>query len=406
MTAFLKEILPLTSEERTAHIASALAGIFANHLQVDKNNLSHDQPFSALSEAWADQFLLWISCYGPAKDLGLRVYPRDLVHADTIGKMARHLALDLDTPPYPTTTIQDDLFGGGSWPWGLPSPNATSPTKNPTAIFILAPGRSGTTLLRHMLGGHPDLFVPGELHLLLFESMGRRKELTDRLHQVWMRGGLHALWPQLSSMPDGIALPSIQELERQDVPVQEVLRLIQRKADTKILVDKSPTNAVHPDWLNRLEKMFDQPRYIHLVRHPCAVMESWVRLRFKRLLGPHWRAYSEDPWHHAEKLWSTANRNIGEFLARVSDERQTLVAFEDLVTRPEATLARICSFLDIPFQPSMLDPFATDRILGGGDPDFATRNTIDKDLAWRWRKTIPEPRLHPDTLEIAKRLGY
>lgn len=406
MTAFLKQIMPLTNDERAERIASALAGILANQLQVDKDDLPQDQPFSALSVAWADPFLLLISCFGPMKDLGLRVYPRDLTQHNTIGKLAHHLALDLDPPPYPTTVIKDDVFGGGSWPWGLPSPSATPTTKNPTAIFILAPGRSGTTLLRLMLGGHPALFVPGELHLLLFESMGRRKELTDRLYHVWMRGGLHRLWPQLDNYVDSIALPSIQELEQRDFPVQEVFRLIQRKAGGRILVDKSPTNCIHPAWLGQLEAMFEEPRYIHLVRHPCAVMESSVRLRFHRLLGPHWLAYSEDPWHFAEKRWSIAHRSITEFLAQVPDERQTLVSYEDLVTHPGATLGQICSFLDIPFQSSMLDPFAEDRILGGGDPDFSTRSTVDKDLAWRWREAIPEPRLHPDTLEIAQRLGY
>src|SRR5258708_35033703 len=30
--------------------------------------------------------------------------------------------------------------------------------KNPTAIFVLAPGRSGTTLMRVTLAGHPQLF--------------------------------------------------------------------------------------------------------------------------------------------------------------------------------------------------------------------------------------------------------
>ena len=41
-----------------------------------------------------------------------------------------------------------------------------SQEKNPPAIFILAPPRSGTSLLRLMLAGHPELFAVNELKLL------------------------------------------------------------------------------------------------------------------------------------------------------------------------------------------------------------------------------------------------
>ena len=47
--------------------------------------------------------------------------------------------------------------------------------KNPPAIFILSPMRSGSTLLRIMLAGNPRLFSPPELQLLQFETLAERK---------------------------------------------------------------------------------------------------------------------------------------------------------------------------------------------------------------------------------------
>src|SRR6185295_2041789 len=47
--------------------------------------------------------------------------------------------------------------------------------KNPPAIFILSPPRSGTTLLRVMLAGHPRLFAPPELELLSFNTLSERR---------------------------------------------------------------------------------------------------------------------------------------------------------------------------------------------------------------------------------------
>ena len=47
--------------------------------------------------------------------------------------------------------------------------------KNHPAIFILAPPRSGTTLLRVMLAGQPDLFAAAELQLLRFPDPSGKK---------------------------------------------------------------------------------------------------------------------------------------------------------------------------------------------------------------------------------------
>ena len=44
----------------------------------------------------------------------------------------------------------------------------------PAAAFVLSSVRSGSTLLRVMLAGHPDLFCPPELHLLPYADMRER----------------------------------------------------------------------------------------------------------------------------------------------------------------------------------------------------------------------------------------
>ncbi len=47
----------------------------------------------------------------------------------------------------------------------------------PEMVFLLSAPRSGSTLLRAMLGGHPELFSPPELNLLPFSSMGEREAM-------------------------------------------------------------------------------------------------------------------------------------------------------------------------------------------------------------------------------------
>ena len=58
----------------------------------------------------------------------------------------------------------------------------------PAPCFVLGAPRSGTTLLRVMLAGHPALFSPPEMVLAPFATMAeRRKKLDERF---WEKGGL------------------------------------------------------------------------------------------------------------------------------------------------------------------------------------------------------------------------
>src|SRR6185436_1261639 len=58
--------------------------------------------------------------------------------------------------------------------------------KNPPALFVLSPPRSGSTLLRVMLGGHPELFSPPELELLSYNSMAERKAAYPGRDSFWL----------------------------------------------------------------------------------------------------------------------------------------------------------------------------------------------------------------------------
>jgi len=79
-----------------------------------------------------------------------------------------------------------ELIGTAS----TPPPPAT---KNPPAIFILSPPRSGSTLLRVMLAGHPHLFAPPELELLSFNTLAERREELTGKYSFWLEGTIRAL---------------------------------------------------------------------------------------------------------------------------------------------------------------------------------------------------------------------
>src|SRR6266852_1875440 len=77
----------------------------------------------------------------------------------------------------------------------------------------------------------------------------------------------------------------VEGFESEDLSVHEVYAVLLKKCAPRCLVDKSPSSAASCDALERAETMFEGARYLHLIRHPYSVIESFVRMRFDKLLG-------------------------------------------------------------------------------------------------------------------------
>jgi hypothetical protein len=331
-----------------------------------------------------------------------------------ISELARHIAQELEPVPAPPTPMGDP-YEGGSWSWG-PLDQEFGQHRNRKAVFLLSAPRTGSTLLRVMLSRHPKLFAPPELYLLPFRSMSKRSQLLKSLDYGWMRRGLLSALVELEGLTPREAEHRVTAMEARDLPVAEVYALLQELAADRVLVDKTPAYAAHPDWLRRAESLFEGARYIHLVRHPNSAIESFVRTRLHRLLGRHWLTWDENAWRHGEMVWTAANLHISNFLKQVDPRRHTIVLYEDLVANPSASLTRICEFLEVPFVPAMLSPYDGDSAqpildyLGHGpalgDMNFLQHSGIDSSLGARWATVRLPQRLGDITLGLAETFGY
>jgi hypothetical protein len=381
-----------------------------------------DRPLVELAPEWEEPAAAYLFLRGVIRSrLGLLIYPIELAGWKTLRAAAEYLAAELEPPPPPEEGLgAADPEAGGHWAWAPASPEPARPRdgRNPPAVFILSAPRSGSTLLRVMLAGHPRLFSPPELNLLPWDGLRNRALEIFRLGHGWMWPGPVSALAALSGAPEeqaeAQAEAEAQRLTEANLPVAEFYRLLQERAAPRLLVDKSPSYAFHADWLRRAERLFEGARYVHLVRHPRGVMESFVRMRFHRLLVNHSGVWDENPWLFAEKVWSAANRNITRFLSEVPEARQHQLRYEDLVANPRETLPALCDFLGVGFDPAVLNPYGGDRMTHRGtkdrftigDPNLLTRTGIDPSLAERWRDL---PRLPPAgdvTRDLAARFGY
>lgn len=271
--------------------------------------------------------------------------------------------------------------------------------KNPAMIFVLSSPRSGSTLFRLMLSCHEELFAPPELALLPYPDMRAWSEDPDILMP---RQGLVQALQSLLNLDRDAAEERVDGFVDAARTTADVFRAMQDALGDRTLVDKTPANTLHLETLQRAEALFDQPRYVCLVRHPYAVIDSFVRARFDRLRGD-----QGDPYAIAEAYWLRMNQNIRTFSGQIEAARVCRLRFEDLVSDPERQMRRVCTFLEIPFREAVLHPYETSEMFRGpGDPNIFRHTSIEPGRGEAWKGVeLPRP-LSDESRDMAAELGY
>ncbi|HEX9774595.1 MAG TPA: sulfotransferase [Actinomycetota bacterium] len=239
--------------------------------------------------------------------------------------------------------------------------------------FIVGCHRSGTTLLRLMLSAHPAIAIPEESHFIpWFLSRRRRYErpagfsrerfITDLLSHPRFRA-----W----DLPGQLVRRALGD-ETDALDLIDALRLTYAAYaghhGKEVAGDKTPPYVT---MIQALAATFPGARFIHPIRDGRNVTLSLLDMPW----GPRTVATAAVFWNERVRAGRTAGETLGP-------ERYLEYRHEDLIADPEATLRRICAFIDRPFDPAMLgwhegrapttDPTFQhlDRPLTGGLRDF------------------------------------
>ncbi len=278
-------------------------------------------------------------------------------------------------------------------------------------VFILSPERSGTTLRSAVLGGHSQVVAPGELHLLRYATLGQwRREYPAAgasLESLCRSVG----WP---------AAPTDDDLS----PLDLYARIRDAAPSGSFVADKSPAYARDAAALRRAESL--RPLYVWLVRHPLGVAASriarhesfrksynWghlssflkypgfvLRERIRRWTGREIAALAED--------WAEVHARIRDFLTERPPERWLRVHYEGLVREPREVAEALCAFLELDFEPAMLDPRGNapaELRWGVGDEKLLETEGIAADAADAWRRDHDARLLPPSVAELAEQIG-
>jgi aryl carrier-like protein len=345
------------------------------------------------------------------RDFQLPVYPHEILKKPSIKNLARFAVEELEwmagiknKKTDSSETMIDKIFSHEYRKIGKKTaqPQPGQPIeKNKPMAFILSSPRTGSTLLRLMLAGHPALLCPPELGLLMFRNMN---EWAANRMLPFSREGIVTAMMELMNIDADQCKTLVEEMKKKNTSIQEVYHILQQAAGDRLMVDKTPRYAMFMETLTTAEEIFRQPKYIHLIRHPYPVIQSFVRNRFEKLFT----GEDVDPYLLSERIWTTYNRNILEFSKKIDAHRYHLVPYEDLVREPKKMMKNLCEFLGISFEESTIKPYdGKKRMIGGpGDPNIFQHDKIESNLGDVWKKiSLPRP-LSKDTQRIAAQLGY
>ncbi|RMF30404.1 MAG: acyltransferase domain-containing protein, partial [Bacteroidetes bacterium] len=291
------------------------------------------------------------------------------------------------------------------------APEAGEPLE--PALFILAPPRSGTSLLRLMLAGHPELFAVNELHLLNFHTLAERERHYSGKFALWKEGLLRVVM-ELRNCDAERAAEIVQQWTHMGWTTRQAYEQLQRWCAPRMLVEKTPAYALDPLALRRAEHLFRQPLYVHLVRHPYSSVRSFEKYHLDQVLFLEEHPHS--PRELAELVWWHSHRNIAAFLQGIPAERHFFLRYEELVSDPEKALRRLCSHFGLPFHEGLLQPYQgiekklTDGIHEGSrsmsDSNLERYGRIRPEKAREWEAVREDNFLAPATWALAVELGY
>lgn len=253
---------------------------------------------------------------------------------------------------------------------------------------------------------------------LLLEALLR----SDRLGSVHNEG--HILW-QPHHHPrdrgwDSDALGAGDVTERERRYVNLAIRMFARAPR---FVDKTPESCLRIPYLAEL---FPDARFVFLHRRAAdnvsSLMEGWrARPRFvtyelpERLDGlgdrsgkdwsfvlvPGWRELTHAPLEEVcARQYAACNEAVLDAFEAIGPERQTALAYEDLIADPERTLRSLFEWLDLPFE-------TASREYADGLSERHSFTTLSAPRAGKWRELNPEVERVLASLEpLERRLGY
>ena len=231
--------------------------------------------------------------------------------------------------------------------------STSSAVDNPSPVFIIGCGRSGTTALGRTLGSHPAITYVNEPRGL------------------WQKDPRTNVWNKQADSTGSIDLYADDAGPETSAVLRKAFG--KRTQPGTLLLEKTPINSFRVDYIRAV---FPGARFLHLLRNGLDVAASIVRRT--ETTGKTWYGTGDSKWrllsnyaarHGSGHLTEWAgtdlrSRGLVEWRLAVSharprlDARDLEIRYEDLVGDPTTTLTAVLTWMGLspdPVDPSSLE---------------------------------------------------
>ena len=237
---------------------------------------------------------------------------------------------------------------------GFAKPAASKSITRPTPIFVVGMPRSGTSLCEQVLASHTEVAGFGECSFL-----------QDAVTSAALMLG--APYPE--------RLSQLTENQRRELGDTYLRRLSSGTRGERYIVDKTPLNY---QYLGFAKMILPDARFVHCQRSPIDNCLSIYRLPFDRD-----QTYAHDLVDLAQHY--RRYRALMGFWTQWLGSQMTSLQYEMVVENLEATARGLLAFLDLEFEPGVLEFHATERIVKTPSTS-QVRQPIYRDSVDYWRR--------------------
>lgn len=221
-------------------------------------------------------------------------------------------------------------------------------------VFIGGINRSGTTLMRRLLGSHSQIAIPPD-ELCYFRDgvdprapIAGREELERDLRELLATPKVRT-WGL--DEEEALAAARAAEVSHRGLYTL-LLDLYRRQVGKPRVGEKTVGNEFK---LDLLDSWFGGVRFVHVVRHP---LDVWASGHHAARHEPTSWPTQPNPMLQWARLWNDSAA-LGLHRSFTEPERYVLVRYEDLVARPAEVLERVCAVAGVELE--------TERMLAMSD---------------------------------------
>lgn len=274
-------------------------------------------------------------------------------------------------------------------------------------IFICGLPRSGTTLLKALLDGHPELVVDASESRFFMYFVPQAQKVSPRArpelaldillfpkHRIFDPAGDHYKTYFSHISVDELKKTFLEKLRTTDQELRDYLTTSvltfgefsdQLRDETKYWVEKTIFNERYVD---QIFEWWPNAKCIHIIRDPKDQFANFRRRDIRQNRPPTKIGAFCYTWGNSAQLALAHQQQYG-------DQRYLILHYEDLVADPESQIKRLIDYLDIENHPILYQPTKV-----GGKIPWSGNSSLDQKFSGisdasvgKWQESLSQRQL-------------